>query len=81
MFISIDATEESGKFGRLCNHSRRAPNTHTKLVWIRKEDDCEDLVPHLIIVALRDINVGEEITYDYGDRDKEAIECHPWLKL
>lgn len=74
----IDATEESGKLGRLCNHSRRSPNTHTKLVWIPQGNT--EVVPHLIIVALRDIDVGEEITYDYGDRDKEAVECHPWLK-
>ena len=34
----------------------------------------------LILVAGRDIEVGEELVYDYGDRSKEAIENNPWLK-
>jgi len=37
--------------------------------------------PYLILVAARDICIGEELLYDYGDRSKEAIEAHPWLAL
>ena len=75
MFVvtsSIDATSESGKLGRLLNHSRNG-NCHTKVVEIGKR-------PHLILVASQEIAEGEELLYDYGDRSKSSIESHPWLK-
>jgi histone-lysine N-methyltransferase SETD8 len=36
--------------------------------------------PHLIFVTTRDIKIGEELAYDYGDRSKDAVQSHPWLK-
>ncbi|KAF6029874.1 SETD8 [Bugula neritina] len=69
----IDATRESGKYGRLLNHSRTKPNCVTKTVEIAEK-------AYLILVAARDIAVGEELVYDYGDRSKEAIQNNPWLK-
>ena len=70
---SIDATQESGKLGRLLNHSKTSGNCHTKLVDVNNH-------PYLILAALRDIKSGEELMYDYGDRSKNALEAHPWLK-
>ena len=70
---SVDATLESGKLGRLLNHSRLKPNCVTKTI------DIGD-IPYLILVAARDIDVGEELLYDYGDRSKQALESNPWLK-
>lgn len=35
--------------------------------------------PHLVLIAKDDIHVGDEITYDYGDRSKESLKHHPWL--
>jgi len=70
----IDATEESLYMGRLVNHSRRIPNMVTKTVEV-------DGLPHLVLLAKRDIKEGEELLYDYGDRSKEALEHHPWLAL
>ncbi|XP_045190839.2 uncharacterized protein LOC123547644 [Mercenaria mercenaria] len=69
----IDATAESGKLGRLLNHSKTNRNCHPKLVNDKGK-------PYLIIVASRDINEGEELLYDYGDRCKTSIKYHPWLK-
>ncbi|XP_072520668.1 lysine methyltransferase 5Ab [Salminus brasiliensis] len=68
----VDATKETGRLGRLINHSKNG-NCQTRL---------HDLngVPHLILVASRDIKAEEELLYDYGDRSKEAIAAHPWLK-
>ena len=37
-------------------------------------------VPRMILVAKQAISTGEELVFDYGDRDKEAIESNPWLK-
>jgi histone-lysine N-methyltransferase SETD8 len=68
----IDATAESKRLGRLLNHSKLEGNCHTKLFEI-------DSRPHLILVAARDIRPGEEMTYDYGDRNKNSLDAHPWL--
>ena len=68
----IDATVESGRYGRLVNHSRQTPNLMTKVIMNGKS-------LHLILVAEHDIEPGTELLYDYGDRSKESLELHPWL--
>lgn len=68
----VDATKETDRLGRLINHSKNG-NCQTKLHDIKGK-------PHLILVASRDIEVGEELLYDYGDRSKASIAAHPWLK-
>lgn len=68
----IDATAETDRLGRLFNHSKLGGNCHTKLFEMNQK-------PYLILVASRDIEIGEELTYDYGERNKVAIESHPWL--
>lgn len=70
----IDATTESGRYGRLVNHSRVSPNCVTKVVMVSE-------VPRLILVAKHAISPGEELLYDYGDRSKESLKAHPWLAL
>ncbi|CAG9808833.1 unnamed protein product [Chironomus riparius] len=67
----IDATRETGKLGRLVNHSRNG-NLITKTVMIGKD-------PHLVLIAKDDLPSGVELTYDYGDRSKESLIHHPWL--
>ncbi|XP_068609094.1 N-lysine methyltransferase KMT5A-A [Brachionichthys hirsutus] len=68
----VDATKETGRLGRLINHSKNG-NCQTKLHDING-------VPHLILTASRDIDEGDELLYDYGDRSKASIAAHPWLK-
>ena len=70
--ISVDATAESGLLGRLVNHSRLKFNCCTRVVEL-------DDRPRLILVASRDISIGDELLYDYGDRSKESLEAYPWL--
>jgi len=70
----IDATAETGRFGRLINHSCKTPNCVTKVVMLGDS-------PRLILVAKQVIEEGEELLYDYGDRSKESILAHPWLAL
>jgi [histone H4]-lysine20 N-methyltransferase SETD8 len=72
-FSSIDATAESGKLGRLVNHSRNG-NLIPKTYLVNGR-------PHLVLIAKDDIPAGDELTYDYGDRSKEALKNHPWLAL
>ena len=68
----IDASQETGRFGRLVNHSIVAANVDVKVVVV-------DNVPRLILFASRDIKTGEEILYDYGERDPEIRAANPWL--
>ena len=68
----IDATSESGKLGRLINHSKKTPNLRTRLFLV-------GAMPHLIFEALRDVKEGEEFMYDYGDWNRETWKEHPWL--
>ncbi|ODM90018.1 Histone-lysine N-methyltransferase pr-set7 [Orchesella cincta] len=67
----LDATKESNRLGRLVNHSRNG-NLVTKAVEVNG-------TPRLILIAKRDIDKGEELSYDYGDRSQEALRHHPWL--
>jgi len=69
----VDATAETGYLGRLVNHSAKDPNCVTRILEVKN-------VPHLILVAARDISVGEELLYDYGDRSRHAVEANPWLR-
>lgn len=69
----VDATSETDRLGRLVNHSRNG-NLSTKTVVIGTE-------PHLVLIAKEDIQPGEEVTYDYGDRSKESLRHHPWLAM
>ncbi|XP_058795826.1 N-lysine methyltransferase KMT5A-A-like isoform X2 [Phymastichus coffea] len=69
----IDATKESGKLGRLINHSRKG-NLTSRIIEVNG-------IPHLILFAKADISPGTELLYDYGDRNQESIKNHPWLNL
>lgn len=69
----LDATEPTKRIGRLVNHSRKRPNCKMELFSF-------DKTPHLILTAIRDIEPGEEILYDYGERNKDVIEANPWIE-
>ncbi|KAH9383773.1 hypothetical protein HPB48_025543 [Haemaphysalis longicornis] len=73
LHCSVDATKETGRLGRLVNHSKRG-NLKTQTCIIKG-------VPHLVLVAQRNIEPGEELLYDYGDRSKTSLQFHPWLAL
>ncbi|KAK1904859.1 N-lysine methyltransferase KMT5A [Dissostichus eleginoides] len=63
----VDAAQEDSSLGRLVNDDHKHPNCKMKKVVAENK-------PHLCLFALRDINPGEEITYDYGGTD------WPWRK-
>uniref|UniRef100_F1LDN2 [histone H4]-lysine(20) N-methyltransferase n=1 Tax=Ascaris suum TaxID=6253 RepID=F1LDN2_ASCSU len=68
----VDATEETPYKGRLINHSVLRPNLKTKVLELKGSH-------HLVLVAKRDIAVGEELLYDYGDRCSLTVANNPWL--
>lgn len=71
-FHSVDATKESGRVGRLINHSRSAPNAITRVQEV-------DAVPRLFLFASKEIKKGEEVLFDYGDRCAKVTYDNPWL--
>lgn len=70
--MCVDATEDNGRIGRIINHSRKRNNLDLKLVEV-------DGNAHVCLFANRLIKSGEEVLYDYGERNKDAVEAHPWL--
>lgn len=36
--------------------------------------------PRLVFLAKRDISVGEELVYDYGERKRSVVEANSWLR-
>ena len=70
----LDATEESGRYGRLLNHSKKHPTCVPKVVEVAG-------TPRLIFLAKHNIKAGQEVTYDYGDRSKQSLAAFPWLAL
>ena len=69
---AIDATEETPRLGRLINHSLRQFNLIPKVFILEGQ-------PRIYLVARRDINPGEELTFNYGDTDKRSVHSFPWL--
>ena len=70
--FSIDATKDTGRYGRLVNHSRKTPNLVTRVITNGES-------PRLFLIAKYDIEPGVELLYDYGDRSKKSLELFPWL--
>jgi histone-lysine N-methyltransferase SETD8 len=69
----IDADAGTGP-GRKINHSIK--NKNVKPIVVKSDPD----KPQLFFTALRDIMPGEELLYDYGEREKDALEKYPFLK-
>ena len=54
------------------NHSKKDSNVVTKVIEV-------DDTPYLCLMAGRDLKVGEELLYDYGERRGDIVESLPWL--
>ncbi|XP_052759702.1 N-lysine methyltransferase KMT5A-like isoform X1 [Mya arenaria] len=63
--LCVDASEESGRLGRLVNHGHKK-----ELNAVMKE-----VSGQLILFAQRDICAGEELLYDYG------LKEYPWTQV
>lgn len=68
----IDATEETGRLGRLLNHSLVDQNCVPKKIIVANQ-------PRVVFLATKKILAGQEILYDYGERRKHTIKQFPWL--
>ena len=36
--------------------------------------------PRVVLVAARDIQAKEVLSFDYGETDLESVRANPWLK-
>lgn len=54
------------------NHSKKSPNAQPKIFTING-------VPRLCLMATKDIAIGDELLYDYGERRKDVLDSNPWL--
>ena len=79
-FHRVDATAEDGgqSLGRLINHPTKADGETANLELKHIEVDGR---PAVYLVAQREIGVGEEVLFDYGDRSKEALKHFPFLRV
>ena len=62
--VNIDATRKANA-ARYINHCCR-PNLIPRLVWV---DDSER--PLVALYAVRDVGIGDELTFSYGDLQNE----------
>ena len=74
MIVVICECYHSGRYGRLLNHSRLHPNCKAKVYLLGS-------TPKLILIAKNDIKNGDELCFDYGERNKKSILANPWLSL
>lgn len=70
----IDASKDDGSYGRLINHSRKRPN-----VKPRTYEDGSTGSLTVYFEALRDIEFGEELLYDYGDMGSFGDDEPEWM--
>jgi histone-lysine N-methyltransferase SETD8 len=72
---AIDATAERPEYGlaRYINHSARRGNLRLCCIVIGG-------IPRVAMLAKREIRDGEELLFDYGDREQSVLKNNPWLQ-
>lgn len=60
ILFSLDASEEDESLGRLVNDNHKNPNCVMKKIIVNNK-------PHLCLFAMKKIEIGSEIEYNYGD--------------
>lgn len=61
------------RLGRFCNHDPMSiANAQAEYIEVDGE-------PAIILVAKKTIEVGDEIRYDYGDKDRKTRSLFPFL--
>jgi hypothetical protein len=54
------------------NHSLRNANIEPHRISLAGDH-------HIVFMATRDIAIGDELLYDYGEREEEQVQSNPWL--
>ena len=69
---AIDATAEDNSLGRLLNHSRKRPNCEAKKFRYQRKT-------YIVLKTKKDIQAGNELTFDYGETRPYILEVKKWL--
>jgi histone-lysine N-methyltransferase SETD8 len=72
---AVDATVNDGTWGRLVNHTSDPEEVNVRLQPVRRDGKMV-----VEMYAIRDIEVGSEILYDYNDRDPDTMAAFPFLQ-
>lgn len=71
--LVVDATEEHGSLARMANHSWKKFNAYMTRVVVNGK-------PNVVMFAAKDIEIGHEIRYNYGDEVvQESGKEYGWL--
>lgn len=72
-FLVVDATNEVHSLARMANHSWKRFNADMRRKVVRG-------TPSLVLFAVKDIEIGHEIRYNYGDQVvRESRDKYAWL--
>lgn len=63
--------------GRLLNHAFEPPERNATAVILKRG---RRVAPRLLFVAEREISIGEEIQFNYGEGREDAIDDNLWLR-
>jgi len=71
----VDSTAERAEYGigRLLNHSRSSPNISTETIFF-------DGITHIMFIAKKDVFFGDELKFDYGERDNDVLATFTWMR-
>lgn len=73
-YLVVDATNEFNSVARMANHSWKKFNAVMSRQVIEGK-------PYLVLIAAKDIEVGHEIRYNYGDEVVQHDgDKYPWLR-
>lgn len=72
---AIDATAERPEYGlaRYINHSAKRANLRLCCIAIGG-------IPRVAMMAKTEIRQGQELLFDYGDREQSVLKHNPWLQ-
>ena len=77
LVFAVDATMpemcQGNELARLMNHSRAARNVLMRVIVLNRQ-------PHMMMFALRPIQRGEELLFNYDEQDPSALEDNPRLR-
>ncbi len=75
VFDSSSEQDFGSTLGRLVSHTATASEQNVSAEVIDVSGS-----PHLFFRAKRNIEIGEELAYDYGDKRKDVLLANPWMK-
>ena len=71
--MTLDATFDNGRYGRLLNHSKLMPNLQPVIMPNFLGQD------RVLFRTIHEISKGQELLWDYKENRPEVLKANPWL--